>query len=88
MHGTQFLHPLLLREPLREHHEIVEAMLPDASLGRRRVAAFRDLRLLRNSSFAPSGLAHFPPIPRAYALGCIFSPLRGYCLCVSLHPQE
>ncbi len=30
----------------------------------------------RNVSFAPSGLAWFP-LPRACALGCILSPLRG-----------
>jgi ATPase subunit of ABC transporter with duplicated ATPase domains len=66
------------------------SVLDEAIAGSGRVGwpTFRDLRRLRSSSSAPSGLAHFPLIPRAYALGCIFSPLRGYCWCVSLHLQE
>jgi len=31
-----------------------------------------------NASFGPSGLNHFPPLPRARALGCTLPPLRGY----------
>jgi len=30
-----------------------------------------------NSSFAPSGLDHFPHAPTAYAVGCSLTPLRG-----------
>jgi hypothetical protein len=33
--------------------------------------------VLENSSFAPLGLDHFPLVPRAFAVGCILSPLRG-----------
>ena len=33
-----------------------------------------------NSSFAPSGLDHFPPLPAACAAGCILAQLCGWIL--------
>ena len=33
-----------------------------------------------NSSFAPSGLDHFPPLPAACAAGCILVQLCGWIL--------
>jgi hypothetical protein len=37
--------------------------------------------LCRSCSFAPPGLGHIPlPRPTACAVGCIFTPLRGYSL--------
>jgi len=33
-----------------------------------------------NSSFAPSGLDHFLPLPAACAVGCILAPLCGWIL--------
>jgi hypothetical protein len=33
-----------------------------------------------NSSFAPAGLNHFPPLPTACAVGCILAPLCGWIL--------
>jgi hypothetical protein len=37
---------------------------------------------LRHVAFAPSGLAHIHALPRAYALGCILTPLRGNSIVV------
>jgi hypothetical protein len=36
-------------------------------------------------SLAPLGLIGLPFLPTAYAVGCIFAPLRGYKLGVLLH---
>ena len=42
--------------------------------------------LCENSSFAPSGLAHFPlSAPRLAPVGCILSPLRGFLGLNQLH---
>lgn len=51
---------------------------PDCSEGRRTLSAEPLIGLRRAVSFAPPGLAHVSDLPpTAYAVGCIFSPLRG-----------
>ncbi len=64
------------------HSRFLQAVLASPTFSRvsgRQYGAHRseEMRMLRNSSFAPAGLSHIPLIPRAYALGCILAPLRG-----------
>src|SRR5207248_5652066 len=78
---------------LRSNFSFAMSRAPSVSRGHscpRFVPSLRDSNLFaadpalpsacENRSSAPTGLAHFPLSPRACALGCILSPLRGWIL--------